>query len=388
MTEIPTIGLGIIGLGYIGKIHAQACRSIPLCFAKPQAIGRINSVLRSHPDGDEELLDSLGSPTVTTDLDAFLSQDIDVVDICSPNNLHEEEVLAAAKAGKHIYCEKPLGRNLAEVQRMTKAANEAHVFTHGAFVLRYVPAINQMKQLIDSGAIGTPLHFRGVMYHGSYLNPNRPMSWRLRKADSGSGAWLDLGAHMVDLCRYLMGDIETVQAQLRTFISQRPVKAGSSEMATVDVDDWCLCQMEMQNGASGSVEVSRVAGGTGEDTKLEIYGSKGAVRYDVMKPETASFFDLKTGEWVQGRTEGPVTVNGRPLADVWPNGKFTHGMLINAHLASMYDFFLNIKEGKQSMLAFEEGLVNQAVMEAAMVSSDRQGARVDVQEYMKVSLDG
>ncbi len=388
MNRPPTFGMGIIGLGYIGKIHAQACRSIPLCFANPQALGEIRAVLRSHQDGDESLITSLGNPFITTKMGEFLNQSIDVVDICSPNHLHEEQVLEAAEAGKHIYCEKPLGRNLTEVQRMARAVEKAGVQTHSAFVLRYLPAIVQMKNLIEAGVIGDPFHFRGVMYHGSYLDANRPMSWRLRLIDSGGGVWLDLGAHMVDLCRYLLGEVNTVQATMQTFIPRRPTKAGSTEMADVDVDDWCLCQLEMLNGASGSLEVSRVAAGTGEDTKLEVYGSKGALRFDVSKPETASIYDQNKKQWVQGQICSPVTVNGRTLEKIWPGGKFSQGMMVNAHMASLYDFFLNLVEKKPSMLSFSEGLINQAVLETAIESHRNNGKKLGVAHYLEASAAG
>lgn len=378
MKKLPTFGLGIIGLGYIGKIHAQACRSIPLCYATPRALGEIRAVLRTHKAGDEALIASIGNPFVTTKMEEFLSQSIDVVDICSPNLLHEEHVMKAAEAGKHIYCEKPLGRNLAEVKRMTRAAEKASIHTHSAFVLRYFPAIVQMKNLIEAGAIGEPFHFRGVMYHGSYLDANRPMSWRLRLANSGGGVWLDLGAHMVDLARYLLGEVNNAQAMMHTFISRRPIIAGSNDMAEVDVDDWCLAQFEMLNGAKGSVEVSRVAAGTGEDTKFEVYGSKGALRFDALKPDTASMYDQKKKQWVQGQISSPLSVNGRLLDTIWPNGKFSQGLMVNAHMASLYDFFLNIAEGKSSMLSFSEGLINQAVLETAIESSRRNGEKLCV----------
>ncbi len=381
LSSAPEFGIGIVGLGYIGKIHAQAYRSIPLCFTNPQALGGIRALLRSHQGGDEALISSLGDPYVTTKMEDFLNQSINVVDVCSPNYLHEEQVLQACKAGKHIYCEKPLGRNLAEVQRMAKAAEKAGVKTHSAFVLRYLPAIVQMKNLIAAGAIGDPLHFRGYMYHASYLDPSRPTSWRLRFSESGGGVWLDLGAHMVDLCRYLLGEVNRVQAKMQTFIPRRPVKAGSVEMADVDVDDWCLCQLEMVNGATGSLEVSRVAAGTGEDTKFEIYGSKGALRFDVSKPETASFFDQKSRQWVQGQTCSSMSVNNRPLEAIWPNGKFSQGMMVNAHMASIYDFLINITEDKPSMLSFSEGLINQAVLETAIESHQHNGESIRVTNY-------
>jgi predicted dehydrogenase len=381
MGEVRTISMGLIGLGFIGKLHAQACRSIPVCFPKPQVLGETKALLRSHMDGDEALLAVLGNPLVTTDMETFLRQPIEVVDICTPNYLHEEQAVAAAKAGKHIYCEKPLGCNVAEVQRMAAAAKQAGVQTHSAFTLRYIPAVAQMKALLNAGAIGNPLHFRGVMYHSSYLDKNRPMSWRLREADSGGGAWMDLGAHMLDMSRYLMGDIGALHAQMRTFISQRPLTAGSASYGTVDVDDWCLCDLEMQNGAVGSLEVSRVAGGTGEDTTFEIFGSKGSLRLNVSKPETVNWYDFKRKQWINGPIDLPLEVNGRPLETIWPSYKFSLGRMVNGHMASLYDFLLCIAEGKPSMLNFETALRTQEALEAANLSHKKGGVRIDLPIY-------
>ena len=160
-----------------------------------------------------------------------------MVDVCSPNCLHLEHVEPALKAGMAVYCEKPLAATLADAQAMARLAEETGVLTQMAFALRFLPAIRQMKAMIDAGEIGEVFHFRARMFHGGYLDPDRPMSWRLRCAESGGGAFMDLGAHLVDLTRYLLGGVATVRAEMRTFICERCTIRGSDEREPVDVDD-------------------------------------------------------------------------------------------------------------------------------------------------------
>jgi predicted dehydrogenase len=250
------------------------------------------------------------------------------------------------------------------------------VLTHTAFVLRYMPAIKQIKALLESGSLGDVLHFRAHMFHSSYLDRNRPMSWRLRWADSGGGAFADLGAHLVDIVMYLLGSVKNVRAESRTFITERPVKKGDSQLEKVDVDDWMACSLEMMSGAVGQLEVTRVAAGAGEETTLEIFGSKGAVSFQMSQPDSVRWFELSQGQWKQGALHVPPPVNERPLETIFPNPKFSQGMMTNVHLASAYDFLQCIAEGKPSALDFKSALAVQEVIEGAYRSASHGGERL------------
>jgi predicted dehydrogenase len=370
MTE--TLDIGLVGLGYIGKLHANAYNIIPLCFKQPAVVAKLAGVLRSKLTTEETLMENLGFELRTTDPEEFYSRTYDVVDICSPNFLHLEQVRDALKHGAHVYCEKPLAMNLAEARQMVEMAEEAGSKTHVAFVFRYLPALRQMKALLEAGEIGEVFHFRGQLLHGSYVDPARPMSWRLRKAQSGGGAFADLGAHLIDMVHYLMGDVFSVRAEMRTYIEQRAAPSGAKTFETVDVDDWTLCTLHTKSGATGVIEAARMASGTPLVTSLELYGSKGSLIYHDSDPDHVRYFKVKTGRWSQGALD--ITPKGeRPISTIWPSGKLSQGTMTNAHLTAIYDFLWNIIEDRPSNVDFKAGLAVQEVLEAGYRSAEHGG---------------
>jgi len=374
---METLNIGLIGLGYIGQIHANAYELIPLCFKEPVVTANLAGVLRSKLTTENALMDRLGFEVRTTDPSAFYAREYDVVDICSPNFLHLEQARDAFEHGAHVYCEKPLAMDLEEARAMAAMAEKAGVLTHVAFVLRYVPAIRQMKALVEAGEIGEVFHFRGQLLHGSYVNPARPMSWRLRKKQSGGGAFADLGAHLIDLARYMLGDVAAVRAETRTFIEKRAAPGGAKTFETVDVDDWTLCTLHMAGGATGVLEAARMASGAPQVTSFELYGSKGSLVYQGSDPNHVRFFKVKTGRWSKGALD--VSPQGeRPIGAIWPSGKYTQGVMSDCHLAGIYDFLWNILEGKPSKLDFKAAVAVQEVLEAGYTSAERDGARIDL----------
>lgn len=373
-----SLNIGLIGLGYIGKIHAAAYRNIPLCFSDPPVTANLAAVLRSGLETEVKLMEDFGFDIRTTDPDEFFNQPLDIVDICTPNVLHLEQVEQAAQRQQHIYCEKPLAMNFEEARAMAQMAAEASILTHVAFVLRYVPAVRQMKALLEAGKIGEILNFRGHMFHSGYLDPERPMSWRLRHSESGGGVFADLGAHLIDLVHYLIGNVAWVQAETRTYITSRPTSRGASEREEVDVDDWALCTMGLASGEVGVLEVTRMAAGAAEETALEIYGSQGALVFHISQPHLVRFYDLTQKKWSLGALDVNEFHGDRSLAQIWPSAKMSQGLMTDAHLASAYDFMLCVSEGKPSTIDFEAGLAAQEVLEAAYRSAARDGDRIDL----------
>lgn len=373
-----SLNIGLIGLGYIGKIHAAAYRNIPLCFSDPPVTANLAAVLRSGLETEVKLMEDFGFDIRTTDPDEFFNQPLDIVDICTPNVLHLEQVEQAAQRQQHIYCEKPLAMNFEEARAMAQMAAKASILTHVAFVLRYVPAVRQMKALLEAGKIGEILNFRGHMFHSGYLDPERPMSWRLRHSESGGGVFADLGAHLIDLVHYLIGNVAWVQAETRTYITSRPTSRGASEREEVDVDDWALCTMGLESGEVGVLEVTRMAAGAAEETALEIYGSQGALVFHISQPHLVRFYDLTQKKWSLGALDVNEFHGDRSLAQIWPSAKMSQGLMTDAHLASAYDFMLCVSEGKPSTIDFEAGLAAQEVLEAAYRSAARDGDRIDL----------
>ena len=158
---------------------------------------------------------------------------------------------------------------------------------------------------------------------------------------------------------------------MRTYIPRRPSSPGSSRQETVDVDDWTLCSLDLANGASGVIEVTRMAAGAGEATKFEIFGSRGAVLYDFRTPDSVSWYDLKRKQWISGALAFPPLPGERPVEQVWPNSKYSQGTMTNAHLASAYDFLLNLAGEESAAIDFRAGAAAQEIIEAAYLSAER-----------------
>lgn len=372
------LNVGLVGLGFIGKIHATAYKDIPLCFSQPPVTANLKAVLRSQLKTEQALMDELGFELRTTDPQEFYDSSLDVVDICTPNVLHLEQVTNAIQRKLPVYCEKPLAMNLAEARQMVEMSREAEVLTHVAFVLRYLPAVRQMKAMMEAGAIGEVLNFRAILFHSSYLDPQRPMSWRLRDSESGGGAFADLGAHLIDLTHYLLGPVNSVSAWMRTVIDERPTARGSEKREHVDVDDWAHCRLILQDGIPGHLEATRMAAGASEATVFEIYGRKGSLHFRIGEPSHARFYDLEAGRWKIGSIDAAQPAGERPLAEIWPSGKYSQGLMTDAHLASAYDFLQCIVEEKPSNLGFDAGLAVQEVLEASYRSAQLGGKQIEL----------
>lgn len=370
--------VGLIGLGFIGKIHAQSYRSIPFCYTNPETLAKVSAVLRTRTGSDQEFLESLGSPFVTTDENTFYDQDLDMVDICTPNALHMEQAITALNHKVHLYIEKPLGLNLAHARKIAAAARSADVLSHTAFMMRYFPGVRQAKAVISSGAIGEIYNFRAQFFHNSYMDPQRPTSWRLQHALSGGGALADLGVHMIDMMRYLLGEATWVQCRTRTFISHRPDSPGSSKLVPVDVDDWALSIIGLENGAQGNIEVTRLSGGMGSSTRMEIFGSQGSVIFDTKDPLHCDFYDQKSKQYYIGDLDFLSSGGNNNGANLWPPAKMSLGHFVDAHTACIYDFLQHIQSGKQSSLSFSDSVKSQEILEAAYLSASRKSETIQL----------
>jgi predicted dehydrogenase len=377
MKESP-LRVGIIGLGYIGKVHAHCYKSLPFCFSENKVQTQIATVLRTSLGRDAELLQSLGSPLETTSISEFLSQDLDLVDICSPNGLHHDQIKAALEKGLNVYCEKPLGLNLDQAHDSTQASKKAGVLTHTAFTMRYIPAVQQAKAILSAGALGEIYNFRIHYFHNSYMDPARPMSWRLQKETSGGGSLMDLGIHMIDMVGFLLGDVDWVKCLTRTFITQRPSAADSKIMAPVDVDDWALCMLGLKNQAEGSIEVTRMSGGLGDSCRIEIFGSQGSIEIDYSQTDSVKYFDQRRKQYQLGSQGFPTPAGERPINECLPQHKFSLGWFLDAHLGSIYDFLLNIRERKESSANFKAAFKAQEILKAAYLSASRDSEKINL----------
>ena len=367
-----TIKVGIIGLGFIGKVHAQAYRSIPFSFPASTVDAKITAILRTSTGRDDQFIQSLGNPIVTTDIDTFFAAGLDMVDICTPNYLHLKQAQKAASKGCHLYIEKPLGWDLDHARRIASAAKTAGILTHTAFMKRYYPSVQQAKTIISQGLIGDITNFNVLYYHNSYMDPRRPISWRLKHAPSGGGAMADLGVHIIDMTRYLLGEADWIQCHTRTFISQRPTEKGSEHLEDVDVDDYGVCILGMNSGAIGTLQTTRMSGGLGDRNRMEIFGSKGSVVVDLEDPIQCQYYDQNQKTLHTGSLDLPAS----PLNNIWPPAKMSMGAFLDAHSACILDFLQCIITGKQSMLCFEDAVRTQEILEAAYLSAGQNGKKI------------
>lgn len=279
--DAPEIGVGMLGYAFMGKAHSNAFRKIPYMMYPPPAVPKLVGIAGRNEAAVKEAAKRYGYEYAYTDWRAMLENPaIQLFDNGGPNNFHAEPTIVAAEMGKHILCEKPLGRNPEESKTMLDAVTKAGVKHMVAFNYRFVPAIRQIRNIIESGALGRIYHFRAA-YLQEWIMPhyNTPMIWRLTKETAGSGALGDLGTHIIDLAHYLVGDIASVGAVTRTFIKERPW--GDGTMGTVDVDDAFVSTVEFANGAIGTLEATRFAAGRKNGQSLEINGENGSIRFNL-----------------------------------------------------------------------------------------------------------
>jgi predicted dehydrogenase len=303
MTTLPTIGM--IGYGGIGRVHALAYRSLPYHYGLPLAAVRIAGVATARRETAQAAAAEIGCDFWTDDYRELLARpEIDIVDICVPNHMHAELVVAAAAAGKHIYCEKPLAMDVAEAQQIAAAVRAAGVNSQLTFHFRFYPAILRAQQLVASGFLGRVFSFRGRYYRSSYIDPQKPLSWRQQKAVAGGGALFDIGSHILDLLYALLGEFASVQATLDTLIRERPVATGAAEMAPVDVDDIALLHLRTRDGVLGLVEVSRMGTGLTNDLSFEIFGELGAIRFNAVDPNWLEVYDVRDADRPTGGLRG------------------------------------------------------------------------------------
>src|SRR5215207_8531665 len=225
--EAPHIGIGMLGYAFMGKAHTNAFKKLPYMMYPPVAIPDLIAVAGRNEEATAEAQKRYGYQRYYTDWRKLIEDPyVQVVDNGGPNDAHAEPCIAAAQAGKHVFCEKPLARTAEEAKSMLDAVQKAGIKHMVAFNYRFAPALIQAKKLIDSGALGRIFHFRAQYLQEWIIDPNFERVWRLDKSVAGSGALGDLGSHIIDLGRFLVGEPKRVMAMTKTFIPERPLPGG------------------------------------------------------------------------------------------------------------------------------------------------------------------
>ncbi len=321
-SDAPEIGVGMLGYAFMGKAHSHAMLNIAHMMYPPPAVPRLVGIAGRDEQAVAEAARRYGYSGYYTDWRAMLdNDDIQLFDNGGPNDTHAEPCIVAAERGKHILCEKPLARTADEAQAMLEAVQKAGVKHLVAFNYRFVPAIRQIRKLVDSGLLGQIYHFRAVyLQEWVMAHYHLPMIWRLQKSAAGSGALGDLGAHIIDLGRYLVGEVKSVAGATRTFIEERPQDDGT--MGKVDVDDAFAALLEFDNGTLGTVEASRFAAGRKNGQRLEINAEKASIVFNLERlNELEIFWVGDEPEEAQGFRNVLVSEPSHPWwENWWPQG--------------------------------------------------------------------
>ena len=317
---IPEIGIGMLGYAFMGRAHTNALKKIAYATWPPPYIPRLVAIAGRTEDAVREAARRYGYEKYSTSWeDVVADPDVQIFDNGGPNDAHLEPTVAAAKAGKHVICEKPLGRDADEAYEIWRQVAATGVKHMTAFNYRFYPAIILAREIIESGELGEIYHFRGRYHQEWVMDPQFPKVWRLDKKQAGSGALGDLGAHVIDQARYLVGEPARLTGLLKTFIAERPG-------GTVDVDDAFQATVEFENGANGTIEATRFAPGRKNQMRWEINGSKGSLVFDAERQNEllAHFSGSTPGRQAQGFRDVLVSEADHPYWEHW----WPHGHMI------------------------------------------------------------
>jgi predicted dehydrogenase len=372
MKSPRTLHVALIGHGFMGKAHSNAWRQAPRFFDLPAAL-RMRTLCGRDKRALKKSAAQFGWEKCETDWRAVVNDpEIDVIDITTPNDSHCEIALAAAAAGKAILCEKPLALDVAQAKRMTDAVRKARVANMVCHNYRRVPALALAREMIADGALGERLfHFRARYAQDWVADPKFPLVWRLRSDSAGSGSLGDIGSHIVDLGRYLVGEFREVCAMSETFVKRRPLPEDPRRRGRVTVDDAVSVMGRFRNGALASLEATRFAPGRKNGLTIEINGSAGSLAFDLEQMNRLQFYDAHDPEKQRGFREILVTESAHPyVGHWWPPGHpigYEHSFV-----HTIADFVRAIVTRKNVGPTFADGLANQRVLEAIAQSARKR----------------
>lgn len=362
--NIPEYKIGIIGFGFIGKVHAYGYLNFPLFYDPLKFNAKVTHICTSRMETAEKGCSQIGAEIATTDYhDITENPAIDIVHICSPNNLHLDAILSAMKHNKHIYCDKPLVANAQEAEKIEAALADYTGIAQMTFQLRFYPAVMRAKQLIDEGFLGRILEFRSCFLHAGSVDPEAPLKWKL-SAEAGGGIIADIGSHLFDLIQYLIGDYAEITAETQIAYSHRPATGEPETMIPVEVADNVVMLAKMQNGALGTMQATKLATGTEDEVRFEIHGTKGAIRFNGTEPHYLEIFDQTAQTAPIGGISGwtkVATGQKYPEPAGFPGGKLQIGW-IRHHMACLYNFMESVVAGTPGDPGLKQGIFIQKMM--------------------------
>ncbi|MEZ6121050.1 MAG: Gfo/Idh/MocA family oxidoreductase [Pirellulaceae bacterium] len=365
------LNIGMIGYGFMGRTHSNAYRKVGNFFdLEYQPV--LKAACARNEEAVQKFADQWGYESIETDWRKMIARDdIDVVDICTPNNLHKEMAMEAAKAGKMILCEKPLSMNTAEGEEMCQAVEKAGVANMVWYNYRRVPAVTLAKQLIDEGRLGKIFHYRANFLQDWTISADLPQGgnalWRLDVDAAGSGVTGDLLAHCIDTALWLNGGIADVSAMTETFIKER-VHTETGEKKKVGIDDACAFLCHFNNGSLGLFESTRYARGHKALYTFEINGENASISWDLHDLHRLNYFDHHDDSLIRGWHSVHVTDGDMPYMDKW----WVPGLQIgyeHTFVHQVADFIEGLSSGKPSSPTFRDALETQKVCDAVLASA-------------------
>jgi predicted dehydrogenase len=371
----PTLGVGMVGYAFMGAVHSQAWRTAGRFFDLPFAPA-MTALCGRDAGAVAAAAARMGWSSTETDWkDMITRNDVHLVDVCTPGDVHAEIAIAALEAGKHVLCEKPLANTVAEAEAMVAAAESAArrgVRSMVAFNYRRVPALALARRIVAEGRLGTVRHVRAQYLQDWIVDPQFPLVWRLRKDKAGSGALGDIGAHIVDLAQFVTGqDIVGVSGLTETFVKERPLPEASAGLSAsggggtgeVTVDDAALFLARFSEGALGVFEATRFATGRKNAMRLEVNGSAGSIAFDFESMNELLFHDGSEDGDLSGFRRILVTEPSHPYLEAWwPPG---HGLgYEHTFVHEVVDLLRDIGSDRDPAPSFADGLQVQRVLEA------------------------
>lgn len=374
-----TFNIGIVGYKFMGRAHSNAWKKAPLFFDLPANIV-LKAACGRHEASLKEFAQKWGWQDTETDWRKLIARtDIDIIDIALPQHLHYGIAMAAAKEGKHIFCEKPLAMTSRQAEEMLRVCEDNKVKHYLNHNYRRTPAIALAKQLIDEGRIGRIFHWRTAYQQDWIVDPEFPLTWQLKKETAGAGPQWDLNSHCVDLAHYLVGPIAQVTALTTSFIGERPLadeasagnltaSAIAGKKGKVTVEDAALMMVRFDNGAIGSFEATRFATGRKNGMSFEIYGSKGSLSFDLERMNELRFYDAGDEENVRGFKTILATEATHPyMKSWWPPGHIIG--YEHAFVHAVADFINAIETDTEIAPNFRDGVRILKVLEAGLQSA-------------------
>jgi predicted dehydrogenase len=372
MSDKKELRIGMIGYGFMARTHTNGYRKVGNFFPELNYQPVLKTVCGRTKEKVEAFADQWGYESTETDWKKVIERDdIDAVDICTPNNTHAEIAIAAAEAGKIILCEKPLARDVKEGEKMVKAVEKAGVQNTVWYNYRRVPAVTLAKKIVDSGKLGKIFHYRANFLQDWTINPELPQGgealWRMDKSVAGSGVTGDLLAHCIDTAMWLNGGIKDVSAVAETFIKER-MHQETSKVEKVEIDDACIFHCHFENGSLGLFESTRYARGHKALYTFEINGEHASIRWDLHDLNRLEFFDHSDDSEVRGWRSIHVTDGDQPYMDKW----WVPGLSIgyeHSFIHQVADFLESLETGNVCHPTFKDAQETQKVCEAVLDSA-------------------